>query len=111
MIQFFYIAFCFKLKQSRKYLRDGEERFREALMILDYRFFLIPLMFAMLRMWTCIAFILEVCVHVKDVPIAATIILRYLSVKIKKKCSQIMFVCVAAFNFRFVCIAMCTCEY
>lgn len=69
-----------QLKQSKKYLRDGEERFREALMILDYRFFLIPVMFALLRMWTCMLFIFEVYTQVKGIPLPVKIMVGYLSV-------------------------------
>ena len=71
---------CVQRKQSKHYLRDGEERFREALMILDYRFFLIPVMFALLRMWTCMLFLFEVYVQLKGVPPAIKLVVFYLSV-------------------------------
>ena len=69
-----------QLKQSKRYLRDGKERFKEALTILDYRFFLIPLMFALLRMWTCMLFIFEIYVQLSGVPPVIKLLIFYLSV-------------------------------
>ena len=69
-----------QLKQSKQYLRDGEERFKEALTILDYRFFLIPIMFGLLRMWTCMQFLFNVYVQLKGVPPLLKRLVFYLSV-------------------------------
>lgn len=69
-----------QLKKSKHYLRDGEERFREALTILDYWFFLIPLMFTLLRMWTCMLILFEVYIQLKGVPPPIKLLVFYLSV-------------------------------
>ena len=74
------VRFHWQLKQSKHYLRDGEERFKEALLILDYRFFLIPLMFALLRMWTCMRFLFEIYLQLNGVPLPIKILVFYLSV-------------------------------
>lgn len=71
-----------QLKQSKRYLKDGEERFKEALTILDYRFFLIPLMFAVLRMWTCMVYLFKIYIQLKGVPYAIRVLMFYLSVSI-----------------------------
>ena len=80
ILHFLYGINTVQLKKSRHYLRDGEERFKEALMILDYKFFLIPVMFALLRMWTCMLFLFEVYVQLKGVPPPIKIFVFYLSV-------------------------------
>lgn len=76
-----------QLKQSKRYLRDGEERFKEALTILDYRFFLIPLMFGVLRMWTCMVYLFKIYIQLKGVPYAIRVLMFYLSVSKINICS------------------------
>lgn len=79
--------YALQLKQSKLYLRDGEERFKEALTILDYRFFLIPLMFAVLRMWTCMVYIFKIYVQLKSIPYVIRLLMFYLSVS-NKHCDR-----------------------
>ena len=61
-------------------------------MILDYRFFLIPLMFALLRMWTCMVFIFQVYTQVKSIPLPIKIMMGYLSVSTSSFCHVHYFV-------------------
>ena len=79
-VAFHYGVFSLQLKQSKLYLRDGEERFKEALTILDYRFFLIPIMFALLRMWTCMLFIFKIYFQLNGIPPPISVVVGYLSV-------------------------------
>ena len=79
---YIFVIMSLQLKQSKQYLRDGEERFKEALTILDYRFFLIPIMFALLRMWTCMQFLFSVYVQLTGLPPVLKRLVFYLSVSL-----------------------------
>lgn len=69
-----------QLKQTQLYLPNAEARLLEAIYILDYRFLLIPVVFTLLRMWTCIVIIISVYVQWQGEPLWLNILLVYLSV-------------------------------
>ena len=69
-----------QFKQTRQYLRDAEGRFWEAVYILDYQFLFIPLVFTLLRMWTCIVGLLYVYIQIRETPDWLNVTLVYFAV-------------------------------
>lgn len=69
-----------QFKQMKQYLRNAEGRFWEAVHILDYHFLFIPLVFTLLRMWTCLVGILYVYIQIRQMPDWLNITLVYLAV-------------------------------
>ena len=70
-----------QFKQMKQYLHNAEGRFWEAVHILDYHFLFIPLVFTLLRMWTCLVGILYVYIQIKQTPDWLNVTLVYLAVR------------------------------
>ena len=65
----------------KQYLHNAEGRFWEAVHILDYHFLFIPLVFTLLRMWTCLVGILYVYIQIRQTPDWLNVTLVYLAVR------------------------------
>ena len=71
-----------QLRKTKLYLPQAEGRFWEAVHILDYNFLLIPVVFTLLRMWTCIVDLVFVYIHVQQSPPWVNLTFVYLAVSL-----------------------------
>ena len=82
MLGRYFVIYLLQFRGSKEYTTS--KTLRRAVHNVDYKFIAIPLVFIILRMWTCIQGIVIVYVNMKTIPHWLASVLLYLSVGVIK---------------------------